>query len=267
MHRAALSFCGIPGTYDLIDCPADQLPVVASRLRASYRGINVTIPHKQAIANFLDELTPEARMIHAVNTVRFDANGRAIGHNTDAGGFLSALETMSDVLPAMSSACIIGAGGAARAALWAVSRAGAEQAIIYARTQRDARLMRDDFVKSSGTTMQIILRAPGEAINTNAPSLIVNCTPLGLQGDEAPEWLVSIMNNSRRGQHTPLFFDMVYSRSDDNTPLVRKALEIGLNACDGRQMLIEQAALSFEFWTGQKVPSSVLANGILEGVR
>jgi shikimate dehydrogenase len=264
MHRAAIAFCHLNGSYELIDCPPVQLPAVAMRLRENLNGFNVTIPHKQAIVSLMNELTPEARIVHAINTVKVE-RGRLIGHNTDAGGFLQALEKLTGGPPRLPGVCIIGSGGAARAALRATMRTGTQQVIIYARTQRDARLMRDEFLKSNKTSMQIILRSPGEPLNANAPALIVNCTPIGLDGDDPPEWIVSIMQNSRRGAHIPIFFDMVYSQSKTETPLVSKAKNEGLVACDGLQMLIEQAALSFEFWTGFKVPSEVMASGLKTG--
>jgi shikimate dehydrogenase len=265
MHRAALSFCKIPGTYELIDIPPEQLTAMTPRLKSAYHGLNVTIPHKQAVIPFMDELTGEARLVQAVNTIAVK-NGRMIGHNTDGGGFLSALKGAAGESVKLPCVCIIGAGGAARAALWAVSKLGAQQVVIYARTQRDARKMCDDFMHASPVSMQFILRSPGEPLNSNAPALIVNCTPIGLSGEVVPEWIVAMMNNSRRGQHIPIFFDMVYSRGMDATPLVKKAAQLGLVACDGLQMLIEQAAMSFEFWTGIKVPSTVLAEAIRESV-
>jgi shikimate dehydrogenase len=265
MHKAALSFFQLTGVYDLLDVPPEQLSAVFPKLKQSYRGLNVTIPHKQTIVRHLDELTPEARMIQAVNTIRIEPSGRAIGHNTDAGGFLNALKNTGGDNLKLPCVCLIGAGGAARAALWAISKlATTQQIVIYARTQREARMMRDDFFKSTASPVQVLLRSPGEALNTNAPALIINCTPIGLGGEAPPDWLISIMNNSMRGQHTPIFFDMVYSRSTELTPLVKKAAELGLVACDGLQMLIEQAALSFEFWTGKAVPADVMASGIAQ---
>ena len=262
MHKAALAHFNLSGCYDLIDVTPAILRSRLAELKRSYQGLNVTIPHKQAVMPLLDGLTPESKIVQAVNTIRIEPDGRAIGHNTDSAGFLAALQAASGGgTTNFPTVCLIGAGGAARAALWAVARIGAKQVVIVARTHRDARMMRDDFAKSGGN-LQIILRSPGEPLNSNAPSLIVNCTPIGLSAEAIPPWVASLMQTALRGPVKPTFFDMVYSRSGGPTPLVKQASELGLIACDGLSMLIEQAALAFEFWTGLKVPTSVMASGL-----
>jgi shikimate dehydrogenase len=263
MHRAAISFSGLQGTYELIDCPPAQLGQLMPRLRSAFNGFNVTVPHKTSIMHFLDDFTDEALKVQAVNTVRVERSGRMIGHNTDSAGFINALKKrMEKSEVRFPCVCLVGAGGAARAALWALAEAGTQQLVIVARTQREARMMRDEFTRGSNKPMQIIMRSPGEPLNTSAPALIVNCTPIGLSGEEPPDWFVQIMQNSRRGAHIPVFFDMVYARGPLSTPLVRTAANLGLIASDGLQMLIEQAALSFEFWTGVRVPTAVMEQAV-----
>jgi shikimate dehydrogenase len=264
MHKAALASLHLPGTYDLIDCPPQHLAGIVAQLRTSYQGFNVTIPHKQAIMPLLDELTMEARIVRAVNTVKVEKSGKMIGHNTDTEGFLTSLKATAGSGFIFPCVCLIGSGGAARAALWSVTRIGAQQVVIVARTLREARSMKDEITEQSRSAPQIVLRSPGEALNTQAPTLIVNCTPIGLSGDATPAWITSIMQSALRGPRTPVFFDMVYSRSNEPTPLVKQALAMGLKACDGLQMLVEQAAASFEFFTGLKVTSAVMSSALAQ---
>lgn len=259
MHKAAMSFLKLEGTYDLIDCEPHTLPAVVAQLRQSYNGFNVTIPHKQSIMSLVNELTEEARIVRAVNAVRIERGGKLVGHNTDTDGFLTSLKATAGDAFVFPTVCLIGSGGAARAALWSAARIGTEQVVIVARTLRDARAMKAELTERFASPPQIILRSPGEALNTQAPSLIVNCTPIGLSGEATPPWILSILQSALRGQSTPVFFDMVYSRSQEPTPLVKQALSLGLKACDGLPMLIEQAAAAFRFFTGLSVDSAVMA--------
>src|SRR3990167_6556480 len=97
MHTAALHHCKLEGSYDLIDCPSDQLVSRWNELKQSYLGINVTLPYKEKVLELVNDLTAEASLVRAVNTVRFDESGKVIGHNTDIGGFMTALLAASNM--------------------------------------------------------------------------------------------------------------------------------------------------------------------------
>jgi shikimate dehydrogenase len=237
IHTAALKACGVNGEYALFPVPPhslDELKNLLDRLRSgSIHGFNITTPHKLNIIPFLDELTPTAQAIGGVNTV-YIHNSILIGDNTDAPAFFVDLQKLLMLNPQnrgyIKSALVLGAGGAARAAAYA----------------EQAKLISSQFLNSSShfSTIEFL----STAINSILPaiSLLVNATPVGMYPNiDASPWPAEF--------HFPLnatVYDLVYNPQE--TKLVIDARFAGLHACTGLGMLIEQAALSFEIWTGCK---------------
>ncbi len=217
--------------YRLVDVPRGSLKAAFPALAGAFRGVNVTIPHKESVARFCDRLTPQARRVGAVNVVGF-SRGRAIGHNTDVLGFLDALAGQGIKTRGLS-AVIFGAGGAARAAGVALGGAGARWVRFVNRTPSRARGLARELGEDFPWT--------GFFAGVAAPAdLWINATPLGLPGfprrSPAPDRAAC-----------GLAFDMVYGKS---TPFLLRARTSGAAAIDGLAMLTAQAVRAWEFWFG-----------------
>ena len=261
IHTAALGACALDGDYSLFPfSPDDQqgMKNLLTRLRTSeLHGLNVTIPHKQTVIEFLDELTPTAQAIGAVNTI-YMKDSKLIGDNTDAAGFLSDL---SKFLPESTSptgrgagvreksAIILGAGGSARAVVYALLHDG-WKVTLAARRIEQAQQLADSF-----SNFQLRITSITD-LRLLTFDVLVNTTPLGMvpNTDQSP-----IPENLSLPSNV-FVYDLVYNPRE--TKLVRDAHSQGLQATTGLGMLIEQAGLSFEIWTGHHPPRDVLWNAI-----
>lgn len=241
IHTAALAASGLEGNYSLFPIPPEDkqaLPNLLSQVRAGeIRGLNVTIPHKQNVIEFMDELTPTAKAIGAVNTIYMRAD-KLIGDNTDAPGFLSDLKRVSNLsFSTPHSALVLGAGGSARAVVYALLNDGWNVTLAARRIEQAQQLA------NSFTTYQLQV-TDFSAFNIPHSSLIVNTTPLGMTPNTETS---PLPENTVLSKHT-FIYDLVYNPRE--TKFVRDARAQGLNASTGLGMLMEQAALAFEKWTG-----------------
>jgi shikimate dehydrogenase len=253
IHAAALKASGLQGDYSLFPIHPDDkqgLKDLLARVRAGeIQGLNVTIPHKQNVIEFMDELTPTANAIGAVNTI-YMRGDKLIGDNTDAPGFLSDLKRVigNRELGIGKSAIVLGAGGSARAVVYALANDG-WNVTIAARRIEQAHQLADSF-----STHHFPLTT--FALQPLTFDLIVNTTPLGMtpntESSPLPENL-SLPANA-------FVYDLVYNPRE--TKLVRDARAQGLYASTGLGMLIEQAALAFEKWTGHNPPRDVLFEAV-----
>jgi shikimate dehydrogenase len=252
MHRAALGASRLGGAYHLYPIPAGDkaaLTELVARLRTGeIGGLNVTIPHKQMMALLVDQLSPAAQAIGAVNTL-IRRDGRVIGENTDAAGFLSELRQLfppgqPDAVNQRRPALVLGAGGAARAVVYALSQAG-WQVVVAARRLEGA----SELAAQLSTTRQIPLqpiRLEATQLSRLGPlDLLVNATPLGMY----PHVAASPWPDEIPLPESAVVYDLVYNPAE--TALLRRARLAGLQAVGGAGMLVEQAALSFELWTGR----------------
>lgn len=245
MHNAAFRALGLNWVYLAFEVPPDSLPHAIAGMRGlGIRGLNLTIPHKEAALPLLDGLTEAARRIGAVNTL-FWENRRLIGDNTDAEGFLRALRE-AGVEPAGQTVLILGAGGAARAAAYALSQMGCNL-IIANRTFTRAQSLAEAFGGQARTMTY-------ESIRSVLPSLngIVNCTALGM----APDTETTPPIDWDAAPDSAWVCDLVYRPFQ--TRMLREAGARGLKTIDGLGMLIHQGALAFERWTGQPAPVAVM---------
>ena len=260
LHQAALQSTGLTGEYRLF--PITPRPESAAKLREladklrqqEVHGLNVTIPYKEEITTFLDDMTLNARAIGATNTI-LCINGRAVGENTDAPGFWVDLNRLfPHIAERPSSALILGAGGAARAVAYALLQAGWEIAIATRRIEQARELIQGlSSALETKLLTAIPLSAPaiGEWLTSSGKSspgntLIVNATPVGMSPyPNASPWLGDL-----RMPEGAIVYDLVYNPAE--TLLVRQARLKGLEAANGLGMLVEQAALSFELWTGMR---------------
>ncbi len=252
LHAAALAACGLTGSYSLFPIAPDDIPglqALLARLRAGeIHGLNVTIPHKQNVIPLLDGLTETARSIGAVNTISL-RNGRLIGDNTDAPGFMADLSNFLDtsLLTTRHSSLVLGAGGSARAVGYALANSG-WQVTIAARRPEQAKTLAEALQAACSQIEGIALNA----VAGWRADLLVNTTPLGMTPavDTSP-WPEGIPFPAGAA-----VYDLVYNPRE--TRLVREARAAGRPATTGLGMLIEQAALAFEIWTGCQPPREIL---------
>src|SRR4051794_3366969 len=237
MHNAAFAALGMGDwLYTRLPLPAELFAEAVRALPASgYRGINVTIPHKEAALAVADSASAAAAQIGAANTLTFSA-GAIEADNTDAQGFLDALgEPLAG-----RSVLVLGAGGAARAVIWAAQQAGAGEVLVWNRTTERARLLAADF----GI----------EAVEQpRAADVLVNTTAVGLQGslDDLP---------LGHAQDVELVADLVYGPVDP--PVTAWARSRGARVVDGREVLVRQGALSFVRWTGEDPPLDLMREAV-----
>lgn len=239
IHAAALSARGLEGNYSLFPIHPEDKPALQALLdrvrTGEIRGLNVTIPHKQNVIELMDELTPTAKVIGAVNTIYMREN-KLIGDNTDAPGFLADLKRVSNSLFIIHhSALVLGAGGSARAVVYALVNDG-WNVTIAARRIEQAQQLADSFTNYE-------LHITTFDLQPLTFDLIVNTTPLGM----TPNIESSPLPESTTFAENAFIYDLVYNPSE--TKLIRDARAKGLSASTGLGMLIEQAALAFETWT------------------
>lgn len=257
LHAAALKSLQLEGDYSLFPiAPEDPigLPQLFGRVRSGeLLGLNVTIPHKQAVIPLLDELTPSAQAIGAVNTVYF-RRGKLIGHNTDAPGFAADLENSLGIdITTGGRVLVLGTGGAARAVVYALltggwdvtlavraADTGMAEALIQSFKGVAAQGSRPEPVE--GAPQYVLLEAEPMRPVLDGTRLIVNTTPLGM----APEIKVSPWPDGLAFPQASVY-DVVYNPRE--TLFIRQARAAGLRAETGLGMLVAQAALSFETWT------------------
>ena len=253
IHTAALSAFNLQGNYSLFPIHPDdkqELFNLLTRVRAGeIHGLNVTIPHKQNVIGFMDELTQTAKSIGAVNTI-YMRDDKLIGDNTDAPGFLSDLKRVSNssfIIP--HSALVLGAGGSARAVVYALLNDG-WNVTIAARRIEQAQKLADSFTNYQ---LPITNLADFPLLTFH---LLVNTTPLGM----TPNIETSPLPENTVLSKRTFVYDLVYNPRE--TKLVRDARAQGLNASTGLGMLIEQAALAFEKWTSHNPPRDILYQAI-----
>jgi len=239
MHNAALDALGMAGEwrYEAIDVAPEGFE---ERVRAmpgeGFVGANVTVPHKEAALRLADTASPVADAIGAANTLGFEA-GAVQADNTDAGGLIRALPGRVRGRRAL----VLGAGGAARAAIWALA---AEHAVVD---------VVDVWNRTSSRAEEVALQlggAPIEAPRLSSYGLVVNATSVGLHGENPFEELLPLAEG--RLDSEQVVVDLVYG--DKPTRLIEAAEAAGAHTVDGIEVLVQQGALSFEIWTGRKPP-------------
>jgi shikimate dehydrogenase len=252
IHNKAIEILKLDYVYLPIKVAPEQLAAACDGIRAMrFAGVNVTIPHKEAVIPHLDSISDEARTVRAVNTIHNIA-GRLEGHTTDAAGYIAALAERGIMLDG-KRVLVLGGGGAARSLVIGLALRKLPAAItILGRTAAKAQKIADDAARCTTVRVQAgALDAPGlkQAIGTS--DLLINCTSVGMHPttDETPvpgELL-------RPGL---VVSDIVYNPLE--TRLLREAKQAGCVTVDGLGMLIHQAIAAFEIWTGVKPPARPL---------
>jgi shikimate dehydrogenase len=236
MMNAAFGALGLDWRYQKLPVPPELFEETVRALPASgYRGANVTIPHKPAALAVAATATAAARAVGAANTLTFEPGGAIEAHNTDAGGFLAALGED----PRGARALVLGAGGAARAVVWALVDAGAADVSIWNRTHARARELAGAF--------------GARAVERAEPAeIVVNTTSVGLHpGDDVAQLPLADLDPPR------VACDLVY-RAGGRTPFAAWGEAAGARVVDGLEVLVRQGALSLTHWTGREAPLDVM---------
>lgn len=256
-QQAAFDHLGLPVRYERLDVPPKGLAAAVDALRADpdLIGANITIPHKETIGARLDTVTEEAATIGAVNTIT-RAGSRLVGRNTDIAGLRGALDTLLAGRRPPRAALILGAGGAARAAVAALVGAAVGQISIANRHLRRAEQVA---AAASKSWPHLAIRAVPwhESILVEESArvgIVINATSLGLSPSDQPPLPAA---GFREGQYV---IDVVYAPG--GTTLVRSARAAGADALDGLEMLLLQGAASFELWTGRPAPIGIMRDAL-----
>lgn len=242
MHDAAFAAAGIDARYELRELGPEQLSDFVTEARGeSWYGFQITAPYKTTVMQWLDEVDPQAAAIGAVNSVHRREDGTLVGFNTDAPGFAAAVARDLDVDLRAARVVLIGAGGAARAVARAVVDGEAQEMMIAARRPEQAKSLRDA-MKSGQTTMSVqVLGSTCVDQALGVADLVVNATTVGMLQSG------SVVDARAFGADTAIF-DLVYVPSE--TELIVAARSRGLRATNGTEMLVAQAAIAFQRWTG-----------------
>jgi shikimate dehydrogenase len=239
LQNAAFEAAGLDWRYVKLPVPPELFDETVRALPGSgYRGANVTIPHKLAALRLADDATPAARAIGAANTLTF-ADGAIAADNTDAGGLLDALARPVAGLRAL----VLGAGGAGRAAVYALRDAGAAEVMLWNRTPERAAAVAHELGAAA-------VKHPGPA------DLLVNATSVGLDPAVSDEDALGQLGLSGSDPY-PVVVDLVY-RDAGPTPVQAWAQAAGSSVVDGLEVLVRQGARSFEAWTGRDAPVDVM---------
>ena len=247
MHNAALRATGLDG-WEYLKLPLPPAlfaETVRALPAAGFRGVNVTIPHKEAALALADSASPAALAIGAANTLTFESDGAILADNTDAPGLLEALRDQR-IDARGRSALVLGAGGAARAAVWALVGAGAQVEVWNRTPARAAALARDLGARHAAV--------PGAA------EIVVNATSLGL--DHNIDLFKAIPLKADTFGSGSCVIDMVYGSGE--TRFLAAARSRGARVIDGLEILVAQGVASFERWTGKMAPRQAMRGAVIK---
>jgi len=257
MHNAAFAALGLDWAYLPWPVAPERLGEVLRGLRglANFAGANVTIPHKEAVLRHLDALTDEARAVGAVNTIVREGD-RLAGHTTDGVGLLAALAEAVGFHPQGACVVILGAGGAGRAAAFALAAAGARKIAILNRSVERAQALAADVGRAAGSAALAAysLHATAHGQILDSADIVINATSLGMHtGDPSPLDLALCRPGT-------VAFDMIYHPPE--TAFLREARGRGLRTANGLGMLVHQGAAAFALWTGRTAPLEIMRRAL-----
>jgi shikimate dehydrogenase len=264
MQNAALESCGLKLRYARFEIGSDELAAALDLLRAlGFAGVNLTVPHKIAALEFMDDVDEHARQIGAVNTIKID-DGKLRGFNTDGKGFSRAIREEFSVDLRDLRVLVLGAGGAARAIALQCAKENCERLVIANRTIEKAgdlaKELRDFFTgpKVFGPVPRLQAIPWEESafrFQIANIDLVVNATSVGLNRADASPIPARLL-----APHL-MIYDTIYS--SDRTPFVSAALEAGARGANGLSMLLHQGALAFEIWFEREAPLDAMRAALL----
>jgi shikimate dehydrogenase len=267
MMNAAFAAQGLDRVYVAFAVAPHALGAFIQGMRASgLAGVNVTIPHKQAVMQYLDDIDESARLSGAVNTIVV-RSGQLIGYNTDGIGYVRSLVEETGIALSSRSILLVGAGGAARGLLYALLQQGARAVALAARRPGEAALLVQEMHAHSGAAaLSSVDLLDGEAMRSAVQSadLIINTTPVGMHPHVGvmpleAEWLAA-RAQSERGR--VIISDILYNPLE--TKLLKIARLLGYQTHSGVGMFIHQGAYAFEYWTGEPAPLAVMRRTVMQ---
>ena len=252
MHNAAFSALKINARYMAFTVKPEHVRKALDGIRVmNIAGINVTVPHKSSVIPYLDEVTPLAQKIGAVNTI-LNTNGYLTGTNTDVSGFIRSLSALN-FSPKNTTVALLGPGGSARAVLAGLADAGASRILIHNRNAERAERLVTEFSQHFPKTQLAAVSL--QTVKQSNLDLLVNTTTVGMKYDSSP------LDLSQCGiiKHV---IDIIYSPA--KTRLLREAEELGIPSVNGSGMLLSQGCEAFTFWTGKTAPENVMREQLLK---
>jgi shikimate dehydrogenase len=261
MHNAAFDELGLDWRYELLPVEPEQFEAFVRELPGrGFVGANVTIPHKLRALALADHASEVARATGAANTLTFGEHGIA-ADNTDAHGFLAALRERAPEAPKGMEALVLGAGGAARAVVYALIEAGARRISVWNRNPKRAEALVQDFAQLPGEHTLEAVREP----HVPTTGVLVNATSVGMPRDpqqppeEGPQSFKELPLSADVWGDRQIVVDLVYRQG--GTPLARHARSRGAVCVDGFDVLVHQGAASFRLWTGMEAPLGAMRRG------
>lgn len=261
LHNAAFAALDIDARYEAVLVRPEEVPACVERMRTErWLGMSVTMPHKEAVVSLLDDLTPIAGALRAVNCVFWEpgvlsedvpgavGSARLVGDNTDGAGVVWALRRHLGVELAGARVVVIGAGGAARACVAALGGAGIADLAVVNRTMSKA---------EDAAALAPAVGRVGTDGDVERADIVINATPVGMVGDE------SGLPAAPVGTDT-VAMDLIYHPAE--TEWLRRSADAGAVVCNGVPMLLGQAAAAFERWTGRPAPVAAMAAALGEAL-
>ncbi|HFU3967671.1 shikimate dehydrogenase [Streptococcus suis] len=260
IHNLAFKETGVNGVYVALEIPEEDLAATLENIkRYDMFGINLSMPYKQAVIPYLDDLTASARLIGAVNTV-IHQNGLLIGHNTDGIGFFKSLEKLRGFQVRNKRLTILGGGGASTAIIAQAALDGAKEITIFCRQQSLERTQASltPIAQATGVPMQVLANDDSQLMREEITKsdLLVNGTSVGMDGISLP-----IPSNIEFPEKL-LVADVIYQPFE--TPLMKLAQSQGNPTINGLGMLLFQAAAAFQAWTGKEMPTDLIWDQLVQ---
>ena len=252
IYNAAFEHDQVNWSYSAVNITGEQVSDVLEEMRQfEVGGLSVTMPHKEMVANLVDETTRHAERLGAVNCV--SKNGSTlVGHNTDGEGFIKAIEAESKEGPEGKSYLVIGAGGAAKAVALALGEAGAAEVIVSSRNASKSR-------KTASLAGKV--GRSGSLSEAKRVDVIINATPIGMRGAGNESQLPMPVEAMHKGQ---IIVDLIYHPLE--TEFLKNASRIGARTMNGIGMLIHQAALQYTLWTNKEAPLDVMQDAVIQQI-
>lgn len=260
MHNAAFRELNIDGVYVAFDVAPENIGMAINGIRSlGISGVNVTIPHKESVMNYLDGVSDDARLVGAVNTIS-NERGKLIGYNTDVNGLLRAIKDVLNFTPTGKKIFLIGAGGAARAVIAGLGRSGASEIVILNRTLLKAERLAAEFSGHfSKVNIKAVMLEDEKEVKRHIKEcdILINASSVGMKEKNLLKLPLYLLCRDA------VVYDLVYDPKD--TQLVKDARDIGIPASSGLSMLLFQGAEAFEIWNGVSAPLKTMRKILDEG--
>lgn len=259
MQNTAFKILELDACYIPLLVHSGDLAEAVKAVRAlNFGGVNLTIPHKEKVLSYLDEVDEEAKLIGAVNTV-VNRNGYLYGYNTDASGFLASLQSLG-FDPKGKRVVVMGAGGAARAVAVTLALQGASRIHICNRSTRRGEILAQDLCRV-GAAVDVSEYGVSCSEALKYADLLINATPVGMYPNHKENPIIM----SDQLHPRLLVCDLVYN--PPQTMLLKEAAAVGCGVLNGVGMLAHQGALAFQLWTGRKAPVDLMQGVVLDALK